>query len=48
MFFGCLFDFIIREIGNIDVVLKYSSLKVTKKKLSKKKARFDCFNESYI
>ena len=37
----CLFDFIIREIGNINIVIGYSISKTTSKRLNEKKVLFD-------
>ena len=44
----CLFDSTTREDGSTNVVLEYSLLEATGKKLGEEKALFDCFDRSYI
>ena len=43
-----LFDFTTREVGSTNVILKYSPLEATSKKLDEIKAQFDYFDGSYI
>ena len=43
-----LFDTTTREIGSIDVALRYLPLEAIGKRLGKKEAQFDCFDRSYI
>ena len=43
-----LFDSSMREVGCIDVVLRYLLLEATSEELSKEEALFDCWNRSWI
>ena len=43
-----MFDFIKREIDNINIVLKYLLLEATGKKLNKEKVLFNYFNKFWI
>ena len=46
MAFWYLFDFIIKEVSSINIVLRYLLLKIISKGLDKKKALFNYFNKS--
>ena len=42
----CLFDFTLKEIDSINIVLGHLPSEATGKRLGEKKAQFDCFNKS--
>ena len=48
MAFWYLFDFIIKEVNNLIIALKYLLLEAIGKKFNKEKTQFNCFDESYI
>ena len=48
MVFWYLFDFITKKVNNINIILKYLSLKAISEKINQEKALFNCFNKSKI